>query len=816
MAPKRECKFLMNWLKDSKYRNWLTYAKDIKVAKCKLCMCILDVRTMGKSALDSHMKGMKHKKLVDVPTKLLTSWIHPSNTSDSHSILSEGNQQSSTSSSEQISSSIQQSSSIQKSSTSTIITERPETMQLYNINKESVLTAEIFHTLNIVINHQSFNSSKNSSAVYKVMFPDSQIAQNFNCGYTKVKYLSQFGLAPYYEQKLLTKLDEVPYYSLLFDESLNRQTKNEQMDFSVRYWDTDIHQVVDHYLTSKFIGHATANDLLRCFRDATSNLKRQNVLQVSMDGPNVNHKFYKDLISEREASDPDLPDLIYLGTCGLHVGHGAFRTGFEITGWKIDRLLKSLWYLFNESPARREDFTRITGCSIFPLQFCGVRWVEDCPVAERALFLWGNIEKYVYTIEVGPKKNIPKCSSYKTVSVAVSEPLTCARLQVFINIAKVVQPFLTLFQANKPMAPFLAEEIHKMMKDLMEKFVKKELLSNSISSLMEVDFSDKENHVENKNINIGFAAKGYLSKASVGDARKFEFRHQCLTCYEGILSKLKERSPIKYEFVLHLRSLSPHYIITHPNGSIKCFEKILECLINYKYLNAADCDCILKEYKSLISEIRLEHKERFSEFNLKSDRLDSLFYDLIGVNPKYKTLWNIVKMIFTLSHGQSSIERGFSINKNVSKTNMNEDTIIAERIICDGVMNELKREGCDDISKINVDKEMLKYCSRASSSYKAYLLKNKEDNKKSAVETKKVKIREELESEKNNKKKYVKLYERHLKNADDLALKAQVEEKLALLKESNESRKRSLEVKESLEASEAKIIKLKEELKKLT
>ena len=109
-------------------------------------------------------------------------------------------------------------------------------MQLYSINKESVLTAEIFHTLNIIINHQSFNSSTNSSAVYKVMFPDSQIAQNFNCGSTKVKYLSEFGLAPYYEQKLLTKLDEVPYYSLLFDESLNRQTKNEQMDFKCHIW----------------------------------------------------------------------------------------------------------------------------------------------------------------------------------------------------------------------------------------------------------------------------------------------------------------------------------------------------------------------------------------------------------------------------------------------------------------------------------------------------------------------------------------------------------------------------------------------------
>ena len=57
--------------------------------------------------------------------------------------------------------------------------------------------------------------------------------------------------------------------------------------------------------------------------------------------------------------------------------------------------------------------------------------------------------------------------------------------------------------------------------------------------------------------------------------------------------------------------------------------------------------------------------------------------------------------------------------------------------------------------------------------------------------------------------------ERHIKNADDLALKAQMEEKLSLLKESNESRKRSRDMKECIEVSAAKIIKLKEELKKL-
>ena len=80
MAPKRNCKFLMKWLEDKKYRRWLTYAKSSKVAKCQLCMSTIDVRTMGKAALDCHMKGKKHKDLVKEPSNLL-SWVQPSNTS---------------------------------------------------------------------------------------------------------------------------------------------------------------------------------------------------------------------------------------------------------------------------------------------------------------------------------------------------------------------------------------------------------------------------------------------------------------------------------------------------------------------------------------------------------------------------------------------------------------------------------------------------------------------------------------------------------------------------------------------------------------
>lgn len=122
-------------------------------------------------------------------------------------------------------------------------------------------------------------------------------------------------------------------------------------------------------------------------------------------------------------------------------------------------------------------------------------------------------------------------------------------------------------------------------------------------------------------------------------------------------------------------------------------------------------------------------------------------------------------MILTLSHGQAAIERGFSTNKDLLETNMLEQTIIAQRMICDSVKKELPKEDCSDVSKVNVNKEMLRYCSRARGRYDSYLAERKEKLKKNVVETKKNEIREELESEKKLNKNWVNSYDRHVKNA---------------------------------------------------
>ena len=85
------------------------------------------------------------------------------------------------------------------------------------------------HVLNIVDSHYSFNSSANSSDLYKCMFPDSQIAESFTCGIDKCQYLPKFGIAPYFANVLSKKVKSVHTdYVLLYDESHNKFTNQTQ------------------------------------------------------------------------------------------------------------------------------------------------------------------------------------------------------------------------------------------------------------------------------------------------------------------------------------------------------------------------------------------------------------------------------------------------------------------------------------------------------------------------------------------------------------------------------------------------------------
>ena len=82
--------------------------------------------------------------------------------------------------------------------------------------------------------HYSMNSSSYTGELFKMMCPDSQIAQKFSCGKTKCSYLIIHGLASYFHGRMLASLkDGDVKYVISFDESLNRTTGTNGCNFSL-------------------------------------------------------------------------------------------------------------------------------------------------------------------------------------------------------------------------------------------------------------------------------------------------------------------------------------------------------------------------------------------------------------------------------------------------------------------------------------------------------------------------------------------------------------------------------------------------------
>ena len=157
------------------------------------------------------------------------------------------------------------------------------------------------------------------------------------------------------------------------------------MDIIIRFWDKEKNKISSRYLNSKFLGHTRAADLLQKFREAVSKLNLPNLIQFFHGWAKHKLEVFYD-VADRALIDPDFPCLINAGSYGLYVVHGALKYGVTSTGWKLDSLLRSLWYMFSDSSPRREQYETLTECIMWPLSFCGTRWLEDIAVAKRALF----------------------------------------------------------------------------------------------------------------------------------------------------------------------------------------------------------------------------------------------------------------------------------------------------------------------------------------------------------------------------------------------------------------------------------------------
>ena len=82
------------------------------------------------------------------------------------------------------------------------------------------------------------------------------------------------------------------------------------MDVWVRFYDEDTDKMCTRYFGSQFLDKAAETDLKFHLKKAVEKLDLSKLLQISIDGPSVKLKLYREFAAERSEEYPSATNLL--------------------------------------------------------------------------------------------------------------------------------------------------------------------------------------------------------------------------------------------------------------------------------------------------------------------------------------------------------------------------------------------------------------------------------------------------------------------------------------------------------------------------
>ena len=367
-------------------------------------------------------------------------------------------------------------------------------------------------------------------------------------------------------------------------------------------------------------------------------------------------------------------------------------------------------------------------------------------------------------------------------------------------------------QTDRPMVPYLEEALSDILLTMMRIIVKPSVLAEANTSykLSKINLSEASNLNPCELIKLPTATKALVAKAELQPPKKSNFLKDCQAMIVTLLQKVQDKCPLRYGIARYASSLSPSKIIAEKEMCRDNFCKLVDKFYDGNWISSKSADKAKKEYDSLLKSAHSELKDIFLTFDKKEDRIDSFYGGIMSGNESYRNCWEIFKIVFTLSHGQASVERGFSINKELVVENLQEESVVCQRMVYDHVSSTGK-----SISEIPITSSMIKSCKLAYSRYSTALQAKKE---KSDGETKdrKRKMKMEEIATVTEKKRVVESCINSLnEDIESYSIAAEKEADLSLLTKANSFRVTVQSKKETLALLENTLIKLNDELKEI-
>lgn len=346
----------------------------------------------------------------------------------------------------------------------------------------------------------------------------------------------------------------------------------------------------------------------------------------------------------------------------------------------------------------------------------------------------------------------------------------------------------------------------------MGRFLKEKYLQEATSTLklLQVPFQDSSLHKDSSQVDIGFAAQVTLnqlkSSKNISERQRLEIRMDCKKLLIALLEKLLKKAPVHHTLVRSMQCLDPRRMAECKELCASQMRRMLHILVEAKHVNEVMCDDILREFREFCDLAALQAK--FREFDPNNTRVDTLLHETMGTKPSFSKVWDVVKILLVLSHGQASVERGFSINKELIVENQRERSLVAQRLIVDHVRS------VGGITKVEITKELLLSAAGARQKYHGYLEEEKKKKEQQAVDLKRKALTDDLEDLKKKRARMEADICALEKSADEYAEKAESSSNLTFITKSNSFRRTAKEKKASLQKIGKQIDEKLAEMKK--
>ena len=266
-----------------------------------------------------------------------------------------------------------------------------------------------------------------------------------------------------------------------------------------------------------------------------------------------------------------------------------------------------------------------------------------------------------------PKNN----KSYDRFVKVFKDKLVPLKFMFSKEIAAILNGFSRPFQTDNPMVPFLSDAYEELIRKLMKMF----LLGSTVEgaktplALLNIDLNKMDTGLPLSQLRLPTAVKVDISTSTCPFDKKDRFRKECISFIIGAINKLKERLPIKSLIVRTSLCLSPDQILNR-KFSVPTFEKLVDKIFKLKYISSVGADAAKLEFLSFIIHVQ-KSCEKFCKFNKFNNSLDLFLGEFVlPKKDEFKNFWKICIFIFTLSHGQNQVKRGFNINKNTLQENL--------------------------------------------------------------------------------------------------------------------------------------------------